>query len=768
MRPISRTSLVTSMLIGPLLLPATAQALNFSLGDLEGSLNTTLTAGIRWRTQERDPDIVSKFNNPGGKTLCETDPNDPADILGGCVFDAQETHQFNLARGNNNPNADNGNLNYERGEIVQTAAKATVDFGLDWDNYGLFARLIALYDPSAQDFNESHPHDLYQPRYTRRIQAVEDEVGYSVELEDLYLYGSFELGDRTLDVSVGNQTISWGESTTFVVNSINSVNSPNLIRLRTPGMDLKEIFEPVPLASAGIDLSENVNLNLFYQLKWQPIQIDPHGTFFSSSDVAGTGGTYGMANAAEDPHNIRDNGDDTSLIGRGCINRDLSRYEEPGEQAALALFGPYQGDRGGDAGRTICRTEKDLTPGDDGQWGVGLKYYAGWLNDTELGLYAMNYHSRLPYAGFIATDRPDASFNPGDPLGSIFQLLANTGEIYDGLISNLGPINDVFNAIGNTILNLQPDDLTVLGALKHADSGAVFLEYPEDIRMYGLSFNTTFGDLSVAGEVAYFPNMPLQVSSPDVYYYSLSPAFQGSRDVAVPSYLEQFDRAAEAAASPVANGNAYELPTIEPGTLVRGYKRHKVANYSTTLLYSLGNNPFGADSVILLGDIGATQVFDLPDKTVLQYEAPGTEDHASQGRQQYDEANGCTDNSNVLINNPQNCLRGALIQTKSSEPLKNFADDFSWGFRVIAIADYNNLFWGMNLRQTLGAFIDMHGNSPGPGGNFVEGRKHYFSNTDFIRGNFTTTVGYQWFTGAGDRNLERDRDNISLAVRYDF
>lgn len=758
----------TALVIACLGLAPNAQALNFSLGDFEGSVNTSLTVGARVRMQDRDADIISKFNNPGGEELCVTDPNDPADILGGCVFDAQETNVFNTSAGNNNPNGDNGNLNYDKGDVVQTAAKATIDFNVDWGDYGLFARMIALYDPAAEHFKENHPHDLYQPRFTQREQAVEDEVGYSVKLEDFYVYGSFEIFDRTLSIDIGNQTISWGESTTFVVNSINSVNAPNLIRLHTPGMDLKEIFEPVPLATAGIDLTENINLNLFYQLKWQPIQIDPHGTYYSTSDVAGTGGKYAFANAAEDPHNIRDSGDDTSLIGRGCVNRDLSRYEEPGEQAALALFGPYQGDRGGDAGRTICRTEKDITPRDDGQWGIGLKYYAGWLNDTEFGVYAMNYHSRLPYAGFVATDRPDANFNENDPLGSIFQLLGNTGEIYDGLVSNIGPLNDLFNNIGQTILNLDPDDITVVGALKHADSGALFLEYPEDIKLYGLSFNTTLGDLSIAGEVAYFPNMPLQVNATDVYYYSLSPAFQGSRDVAVPSYLEQYDRAEEAASDPVANGDAHELPTIAPGALVHGYKRHKVANYSTTLLYSLGNNPFAADSVILLGDIAATQVFDLPDKSVLQYEAPGTEEHASQGRQEYDQANGCTNNSNVLINNPQNCLRGALIQTKISEPLENFADDFSWGFRVLAIADYNNLFWGMNVRQTLGAFIDVQGNSPGPGGNFVEGRKHYFSNTDFIRGSFTTTVGYQWFTGAGDRNLERDRDNLSVALRYDF
>lgn len=743
-------------------------AFNFEWGDIEGSADTSLTAGARWRMGDRDANIVAKLNNPGGKDLCVTDPNDPADVLGGCVFDAQETYAFINAPGNDNPNADNGNLNYDDGDITHAVLKATTDFNLNWENYGLFARLIAYYDPSAADFDQQHPNDIFQPRTTKREKAVEDEIAYNLELEDFYAFGDIELGDRTLSLSLGNQTISWGESTTFVVNSINSVNAPNLLRLRTPGMDLKELFDPVPMATAGIDITETINLDVFYQLKWEPIQIDPHGSFFSTSDTAGTGGTYAMANATEDPHNIRDDGSDRANIGRGCINRDPAKYDKPGEQAALEIFGPYQADRGGDAGRTICRTERDITPRDDGQWGVGLKYYAEWLNDTEMGFYAMNYHSRLPYAGFIATDRPDGSIDPNDPLGSLFQILGNTGDIYDALVAPISPLNDAFSAIGQTVLNLDPDDIAVLGALKHADSGAIFLEYPEDIRLYGFSFNTTVGDLSWAGEIAYFPNMPLQVHATDLYYYSLAPAFQGSRDVGVPSFAEQYYRADEAAADPVANGNAYELPAIEPGTLLHGYNRHKVANVSNTLLYSLGTNPFGADSVILLGDIAATKVFDLPDKAVLQYEAPGADTHASQGRKEYDEANGCTEHSNVLIDDPANCLRGAIIQNKIQEPLSTFADDFSWGFRVLAIATYNNLLWGHNLEQVLGAFIDVNGNSPGPGGNFVEGRKLFLSSSKFSRGNFSTTFEFQVYTGAGDRNLENDRDNYAVSFRYDF
>ena len=37
--------------------------------------------------------------------------------------------------------------------------------------------------------------------------------------------------------------------------------------------------------------------------------------------------------------------------------------------------------------------------------------------------------------------------------------------------------------------------------------------YAEDIRMYGFSFNTTLGQASVFGEVAYRPNLPIGVAA---------------------------------------------------------------------------------------------------------------------------------------------------------------------------------------------------------------------------------------------------------------
>jgi len=837
---------------------SSAWALSFEFGDVEMSANFLVSAGATFRAENRDYSLISKRSNPGffgfqagEEVLCADpgtggDPNQDGgpteDLLGGCVLNSAEHQRFVDAPGTFTQNTDQGNINYDKGDVVHAALKTTLDLDVMWEDYGLFARMIAFYDPTAVDYEETHFDTIHQPGATLRSEAVEDEIGFSVELEDFYAYGSWDIWDRTLSVSLGKQIVSWGESLTFVVNSINSANAPNVIRLNTPGLDLKELFTPTEMVKAGIDLTENLSMEAFYQLKWRPIIIPPIGDFFSTSDVAGTGDGYAMLAFGKEPEdlgNIQDQyvpntADHAAAMGRGCINDgtnfgdDVSIYDAQRNKQAfgdpsnpeteigdrLAEFGFYQAEREGDetAGRTICLADGPK-PSDGGQFGLKFNYYAAWLNDTEFGFYYMNYHSRLPYASFIATDiNDDASQHP-----------------LHGLISTLFAVGTQPNG------SLEEDDADVLGALTRVDTAAVFLEYPEDIEMYGVSFNTTVGDLSVSGEVAYRPELPLQINTVDATLFSLSPSFNQARDAAGPSYIEAYrfahtqDQAALQALKDqgmsnyeaywalnngrgpngiyTSNRNGSEVTNIgtsviPAGAIIHGYEKLPVANLSTTLLYATSTNPFAADQWILIGDIASTQVFDMPSIDELQFGAPGDENWYGVGRNELDNSstgNGgiaCNEVTNVLTNaigldgastpidtvigvigglaDPgaplvnTNCAVGLLRQTPISEDASTFATPSSWGFRVLSFLKYNNLIFGANLNQLIGIFVDVNGNSPGPAGNFVEGRKRFLWGSEFTKGDWTMNFKYNWFTGAGDRNLENDRDNFSIDIRYAF
>ncbi|RJF96435.1 DUF1302 family protein [Oleomonas cavernae] len=150
----------------------------------------------------------------------------------------------------------------------------------------------------------------------------------------------------------------------------------------------------------------------------------------------------------------------------------------------------------------------------------------------------------------------------------------------------------------------------------------------------------------------------------------------------------------------------------------------------------------------------------------LQLEAPGTYYHASAGA----DGSGADGSRQACSLNPA-CSVGAdgIRFNPHQEDLKGFADEWSWGYRVIGLFTYENVLPSIGLRPTLIWSQDVGGTSPGPGGNFVEGRKQadLMLETRY-KDALSFTVGYTWFTGGGRYNLMRDRDYLQFFARYQF
>ncbi|WP_122841784.1 DUF1302 family protein, partial [Pseudomonas viridiflava] len=57
-----------------------------------------------------------------------------------------------------------------------------------------------------------------------------------------------------------------------------------------------------------------------------------------------------------------------------------------------------------------------------------------------------------------------------------------------------------------------------------AGNSQYFIEYPEDIRLYGLSFSTTLPTGTAwSGEISYRPNAPVQLNSTDILFAGVRP-----------------------------------------------------------------------------------------------------------------------------------------------------------------------------------------------------------------------------------------------------
>lgn len=344
-----------------------AQAFNGDLGPISYKFSTTLSAGMSWRMESPDEAFIGRTNLPGQEDFCQASALDP---VGTCVVSGHD--EFLAGRGNFGNNADNGNMNFDKHDMIFATSKVVSDIELNWENSGAFFRLYGFKDWANDNRKERHWNTIFQPAETSLNKDQEEDLVANFELLDAYVYHDQEIGDHTLSIKLGKQVISWGESLINVINSLNTISPPDAVKVRYPGMNLKEIFRPVNAVDIAFDFTENLSAEAFYLLEWNNVHIDPQGAFHSNSDAAEAGGDYIMIDfgkGAEDPDNLNDSrltfADPVPIeeAGRGCINPDT---------VGSATHPHGHAHRGGLLGRTVCR-EPDNTPSDDGQWGGGAQ-----------------------------------------------------------------------------------------------------------------------------------------------------------------------------------------------------------------------------------------------------------------------------------------------------------------------------------------------------------------------------------------------------------
>lgn len=621
-----------------------AAAFDFSRGELSGSLDTTVSYGASWRAERQSDDLLAKSY---------IDPTIVAQITAltnaGMYLEAQ---QLQIAAGGRfSANRDDGNLKYDKGDLISNALKLTSELSLNWRNSGAFARGTYFYD-----FENADRNDL-----TREAKKL---IGERFRLLDAFVYHNFSYGEAgTGTVRLGRQVVSWGEST-FIQNGINVINPFDLSALRVAGAELKEAYLPVDSIWGSFSLTDKLSLEALYLFEFEEVEIDASGTYFSANDFASPGGEYVMLNFGTVPQPVNN----PSLYRDVCYNGTAGYMRSD-------LFAEYSSRYGAATAATLigagCSAAFPRSPNnnakDSGQYGAALRYYSDLWNGTEFGLYYLKYHSRVP------------------------------------VIS------------GISVVNTSPN------------SGSYFLEYPEGIDLYGLSWNTSLpGGIAFQGEVSYRPNMPLQVDDVELLFAGLTPL-----NAVLPQPALRFSS---------------QLGEYGPGEYIRGWEKHKVSQIQSTFTKMIGPGNFlGADQIALVGEVGATKVWDLPDPSQLRYEGEGT-----------DTAGGYAIDSGYL-RNPVTTTGG-------------FPTAFSWGYRVAARAEYPGAFGSaINIAPRVAFNHDVNGTTPGPGGNFLEGRK---SGTVGLEATYmqrwSFDLSYTVFSGGKPYNQIYDRDFYSVVAKYSF
>jgi len=612
------------------LLPITSYATEFNIGSLDATLNTKLTVGAAWRIEDRDKRQLSQANQnlPPGSTI-----------------------------GSPTNNTDDGNWNFDQGETYSKIIKGSTEFFVGNEQYGLVTGAKYFYDFELKD--ESRAKD--DTGYSRTlIDDSLESAGADIELMNAYGYYNFDL-ERPITIKVGRQVLNWGAGL-FMQGGVNIINHADLAAARVPGAELKDILLPVNMVSGSFELSNNLSLETFYQLEWEPIEIDPCGTFFSMNDTTAD----------------------------GCGPIILFNVPDSSIETLVST----------NTGHIPRLDDKDAS--DTGQFGLALHLYLEQFNGSELSMYYMQYHSRLPYfSGAVA--------NPFQP---------------------------------------APTALLPIPGLP-----SYFSEYPEDIRLYGLSFtSSTSSGYSLAAEYSFRENLPIQINTSEVVYGGLLRLH--SRHL--------IQRSEEAGVAPFAFA----------GTEQKGYDRYKVSQLQLSTI-KLFNGVMGSDQLTLLAETGAVYIHDFPENKVSRYGRAasfGNGNFDGLGQEVFPDINPFSPINPAAYS----CTgEGAVVAVNANPSYcdsKGYTSQFSWGYILAMQLDYQGVFTGINLQPEFFFTHDVKGNAPDPMGLFIEDRKSLgvTFKADYLLNKYQTSLGYVRYYGGGRDNLLNDRDHITASLSVSF
>ena len=274
------------------------------------------------------------------------------------------------AKNPTNIDQDDGDRNFHGG-LVSNRVDLLSEMDVIYGNFGVRGSMAAWSDTtynqrtgntSPQTYNALSSDYKHFPSDTKDLQFT------NAELLDAFVFGKFNLGERTLSFRGGQFAQQWGEVLFFGNNGIAGGMAPidALKLLSVPNSQFKEIIRPVPQVSAQLQISPKLSIGAYYQVMWQATRLPPVGSYYSTLDFLG-------------------DGNERILQGQPLI--------------------PVPG-----AGPAAFFHSRDHEAHDNGQFGVQLKTQVG--HGFGLGLYAIQFHDKVPQLYIY----PSVAMTPAGPL----------------------------------------------------------------------------------------------------------------------------------------------------------------------------------------------------------------------------------------------------------------------------------------------------------------------------------------------------------------
>jgi hypothetical protein len=729
-----------------------AAALEFEF-DNGGRLNwnTTFSVGASWRAGDPNRLLYTRADGSllglySGTPLIPGTAIGPKDGIAG------------------QQSAGDGNLNYAKGDMFSQPWKVISDVEYKKGDFGGLVRIKAWYDNAlnnnsvrmgnqSNEFNgergglgphattlcppgtnsptcfaNSLPGQNAWPKKPLSDKGFEAEQKFdNVMLLDAYVYGSFAMGNTDLQLRLGNQVVNWGES--VFIQGVNQINPIDVPAARRAGAELKEVLLPVWMAYANWGLPFG-SVEAFYQLKWNNTSVDGCGTYFTQT------GTL----ISSDPGSCRSITVLGSQNGAPAAGTTSPLVPQLGSAAYLQATGAY------------VPAVKGKDAKDGGQFGVAYRFPLDFI-DTEMGLYAMNVHSRLP----ISSGRTGT--NPGKDLTAAQRaVLQGAGVLAQdswGWYWRTSPTGTRYRSLFPALIAGFNPILTAYGQQANLQGGVGYWEYPEDIQIYGISAATNLVGWSVSAELSYSHDVPVQVNGNDLIGGSITG-------------IGPMSERARAAAQQAAGG------------YYRGYDRFDKTQFQVNTVKTF-SNILGADNLLIVGEVGM-QKNNVPDYTKggIRYgrgfmygsgSTPAYLDPATKGLPEGQPGFGAISGGNLCSPTYQNAPVPIANGNYNASYLgcKNdgYVTDFSWGYRIRVSADYSNLLnSGVTMTPSIFWSQDVEGVSMDP--TFNQGRETLGLGLKFTY-NKKYTLETNWVQYANnnyDPLFDRDYYSASVGVTF--
>jgi len=263
--------------------------------NFSGTINTTITSGFTLRASERECSVSFGYKHTSVVTAWGTVTSQNGQGCSGYRTDAfgnTSTEYINIA--GSNPNSDDGNLNYDRGSVVNATQKFYTEIIGDTNGVGVNLSLTGSYNPV---------NDINAPEFKKLKANALDSLEQDLTLLNAYVTTDFEVGDNFVDLTVGRSVVSWGEATFIPITANGLVTGAlDITKLRAPGSSIKEALMPVEqiVLSTNVD---GIGFEAYYQTQSDMVKLDVAGSFFGSEIVgegeAGiiAGGSFGNERA---------------------------------------------------------------------------------------------------------------------------------------------------------------------------------------------------------------------------------------------------------------------------------------------------------------------------------------------------------------------------------------------------------------------------------------------------------------------------------------